>query len=42
MSHILFRIGHFAAWHPWRVLAVWLLIASAALALNNSVGGESN
>ena len=42
MSHLLYRIGHFAGRHPWRILAVWLLVAVAAVALNRSVGGESN
>jgi RND superfamily putative drug exporter len=42
MSHLLYRIGQFAARRPWRVLAVWLLLAVAAVTLNNSVGGESN
>ena len=26
MSHVLYRIGHFAGRHPWRVLAAWLLV----------------
>ncbi len=42
MSHVLYRLGHFAGRHPWRVLTVWLVVAVAAVALNRSVGGESN
>jgi RND superfamily putative drug exporter len=40
MSHVLFRVGHFAGRRPWRVVAVWLLVAVAALMLRGSVGGQ--
>jgi putative drug exporter of the RND superfamily len=39
MSSLLYRIGHFAGRHPWRVLAAWVVIAAAAMMLNISVGG---
>lgn len=39
MSHLLYRIGHFAGRRPWRVLAAWVAIAAAATMLNISVGG---
>jgi len=41
MSRILFRIGHFAGRHPWRVLTAWLVIAASVLLLNSAYGGES-
>ena len=34
MSRVLYRIGHFAGRHPWRVLAAWVLIAVTAVVLN--------
>jgi putative drug exporter of the RND superfamily len=42
MSRLLYRLGHFAGRHPWRILAAWLLIAVAAVALNSSLGGATN
>ncbi|HEX7189270.1 MAG TPA: MMPL family transporter [Actinomycetes bacterium] len=39
MSRILYRIGHFAGRHPWRILAAWILVAVASVALNSSFGG---
>jgi RND superfamily putative drug exporter len=39
MSRVLYRIGHFAGRHPWRVLAAWVLIAVTAFLLNSSIGG---
>ena len=39
MSRVLYRIGHFAGRHPWRVLAAWVLIAVTAFMLNSSIGG---
>jgi putative drug exporter of the RND superfamily len=41
MSRILFAVGHFAGRHPWRVLAVWVLVAVAVVSLNSRFGGES-
>jgi len=40
MSRILYRIGHFAGRHPWRVLAAWVLVAVSAVMLNMSIGGQ--
>ena len=40
MSHLLYRIGHFAGRHPWRVIAAWIFVAGAILTLNASQGGE--
>ena len=42
MSRLLYRVGHSAGRHPWRVLAVWLLIAVSAFVLNGAVGGAPN
>ncbi len=42
MSRLLYRLGHFAGRHPWRVLASWVLIAVIAVALNSSFGGATN
>ena len=39
MSRVLYRIGHSAARHPWRVLATWALLAVVAVFLNGAVGG---
>ena len=39
MSRVLYRIGHFAGRHPWRVLAAWVLVAVTAVMLNSSFGG---
>ncbi len=39
MSRVLYRIGHSAARHPWRVLASWVLLAVVAVFLNSAVGG---
>jgi len=39
MSRILYRIGHFAGRHPWRVLAAWMILAASAVLLNNAAGG---
>jgi putative drug exporter of the RND superfamily len=39
MSRFLYRIGHFAGRHPWRVLAAWVLVAVTAFVLNSSLGG---
>jgi putative drug exporter of the RND superfamily len=39
MSRTLYRIGHFAGRHPWRVLAAWVLVAVTAVMLNMSLGG---
>ena len=41
MSRFLFRIGHFAGSHPWRVLAAWAVIATSVVLLNGAFGGES-
>ena len=40
MSHVLFKVGHFAGRRPWRVVAVWLLVAVAAVMLRGSIGGQ--
>ena len=39
MSRFLYRTGHFAGRHPWRVLAAWILVAVTAFVLNGSIGG---
>ena len=42
MSTLLYRLGRSAARHPWRMIGAWLVIAVVVLALNASVGGETN
>jgi RND superfamily putative drug exporter len=42
MSRLLYRLGHFAGRHPWRVLAAWVLVAGIAFALNSALGGATN
>src|SRR5919107_445963 len=42
MSHFLDRLGQFAARHPWRMVAAWLVVAVAAVMLNSSYGGETD
>jgi RND superfamily putative drug exporter len=39
MSRVLYRIGHFAGRHPWRVLAAWVLVAVVSVLLNSNFGG---
>ena len=42
MSRLLYRLGHFAGRHPWRMLAAWVLVAGIAFALNSAFGGATN
>ena len=42
MTTLLSRIGRFAARHPWRVVAGWLVAAIAAATLASTVGGTLN
>src|SRR4051794_20633454 len=42
MANILYRIGHLAGRHPWRVLSAWVLVAVSAIALNSSFGGSAD
>ena len=42
MSHLLFRLGRFAARHPWRVLTAWVLVAVAGVLLSSTYGGETD
>ena len=39
MSRVLYRIGHFAGRHPWRVVAGWIALAAAVFMLNGAAGG---
>ena len=39
MSRVLYRIGHFAGRHPWRIVAGWIALAAAVFMLNGSYGG---
>jgi putative drug exporter of the RND superfamily len=39
MSGLLYRIGHAAACHPWRVLSSWLLATVIVLSCAGSLGG---
>jgi RND superfamily putative drug exporter len=40
MSHLLYRIGHFAGRHPWRVITAWTFVALAIFMFNSSHGGQ--
>ena len=42
MSTLLFRLGQLASRHPWRVVAVWLVVAASAFLLDTHAGGEAN
>ncbi len=41
MTRALYRLGRGAARHPWRVIAVWIVLAVGVVGLNRSVGGET-
>ncbi len=41
MTRALYRLGRGAALHPWRVIAVWVVLAVGVVGLNLSVGGET-
>ena len=40
MSRILYRLGHFAGRHPWRILAAWVVVGVSVFMLNSSAGGS--
>ena len=40
MSHALYRIGHFAGRHPWKVIGAWVVIAVSIFMLNSAAGGS--
>ena len=40
MSHFLYRIGHFAGRHPWRIVCAWIFVAGAIFMLNATSGGQ--
>jgi len=42
MSRFLYRIGGAAAAHPWRTIAVWLVVLVAALGLAGVAGGTTH
>jgi uncharacterized membrane protein YdfJ with MMPL/SSD domain len=42
LTPLLYRLGHFCACHPARVLAVWLVVALAIVGVARSVGQETN
>ena len=42
MSTLLFKFGHFASRHPWRIIAAWLVVACSAFVLDMQVGGEAD
>ena len=39
MSTLLYRVGRGAGRHPWRIVALWMVAAIAAIFLNSAVGG---
>lgn len=42
MTKFLSELGRRSARHPFRVLAVWVLVAMAAFMANGSIGGDTN
>jgi RND superfamily putative drug exporter len=38
MSNVLYRIGRFAASHPWRVLATWFIISVLVVGASGTIG----
>lgn len=40
MSYALYRMGRFAARHPWRVIGAWLVVAVVVVAASSSFGKE--
>ncbi|MFN3215468.1 MAG: MMPL family transporter [Acidimicrobiales bacterium] len=40
MSYALYRMGRFAARHPWRVIGGWLLVAVVVVAASSTLGKE--
>ena len=38
MSHLLYRLGSGAARHPWKVIAIWLVVAIAVVASSAAFG----
>ena len=41
MTRALYRLGRGAARHPWRVIAIWVVLAVGVVGLNRSVGGDT-
>ncbi len=41
MNRTLDRLGRFAATHPWRTFAVWLVLAVAVFGVAGAVGGQT-
>jgi len=39
MSRLLYRLGRWAAVHPWRTISAWVLVAGAVAALAGAFGG---
>ena len=40
MSSALYRLGRFAASHPWRVIGVWVLVAVVVVSASSAFGRE--
>lgn len=40
MSNLLYRLGRFAAQHPWRVIGIWLVCAVAVVIASSTVGRD--
>jgi RND superfamily putative drug exporter len=40
MSHVLYRLGRFAARRPWRVLGAWLLVSVLVIGASSAFGRE--
>lgn len=40
MSHALYRLGTFAARHPWRIIGAWLVVSVLVIGASNAFGEE--
>jgi len=40
MSNMLYRLGRFAASHPWRVIGMWLVVALVVIGASETIGGD--
>ncbi|MBN4047404.1 MMPL family transporter, partial [Acidimicrobiaceae bacterium AH-315-P05] len=40
MSHALYKLGRFAARHPWRVIGAWLLLAVVVVSSSSAFGRD--
>ncbi len=41
MTQLLHRLGRFAAVHPWKIVAGWLVVAAVVLAASTAFGADT-